>query len=189
MLKLDWGDAQVWMDTAVRLYRRNVSAAEPYQPQQPVYPRANELNVAAVCAGYAFELVFKVLVKARSGNPAAVHEPSEAYEQLVTLRPGDQKELDRIFATHEWNDPGELLDFLDKQLCDKNRKYWMRPPSGGAAHGVFSFGGRKSMDALKLLHMDIPALALKSINDRQYVYEDWPGLSERVVGLDRSPLT
>ena len=56
----------------------------------------NELNVAAVCAGYAFELLFKVLVKAgRDELPKAEHEPSVAYEHLTRE---DKVEIDRIIV-------------------------------------------------------------------------------------------
>ena len=131
MLKLDWGDAQIRMGMAEMLYLRNVGNPEEYPHRPTGYPRMNELNVAAVCAGYAFELLFKVLVKAgRDELPKAEHEPSKAYGDLT---PKDKVEIDRIIVEHEWNDPADLLAFLDKDLCDKNRKYWMRLPRGGEA--------------------------------------------------------
>ena len=136
----------------------------------------NELNVAAVCAGYAFELLFKVLVKAgRDELPKALHEPSVAYEHLTRE---DKVEIDRIIVDHGWNEPAELLGFLDKDLCDKDRKYWMRPPNGGDAKGVFHFCGRRGTDALKRLHRELSEVAIKRIDDRQ-VYEDWPGTELR----------
>ena len=131
MLKLDWGDAQVWMDTAVMLYARNATDPEKAQRRLPGYPWGNELNVAAVCAGYAFELIFKVLVKVRSGRPEPKHESSEAYRILRDIAPGDCDEIDRIVANHGWNNSSDLLKLLDEQFCDKDRKYWMRPPKGG----------------------------------------------------------
>ena len=64
MNKFAWGDAQVWMDMSVRLYNnaRDKKGAR--------YPKENELNVAYVCAGYAFELVFKILVDLSGTIPA-----------------------------------------------------------------------------------------------------------------------
>ena len=177
MLKLDWGDAQIWMGMAEMLYLRNVGNPEEYPRRPTGYPRMNELNVAAVCAGYAFELLFKVLVKAgRDELPKAEHEPSKAYGDLT---PKDKVEIDRIIVEHGWNDPADLLAFLDKDLCDKNRKYWMRLPRGGEAKGVFNFGGRKGMDALKRLHRELSEFAIERIDDRQDVYEDWPGTELR----------
>ena len=174
MLKLDWGDSQVWMDTAENLYLQNVGSPEEFFQQPLGYPGGNELNVAAVCAGYAFELIFKVLVKAGGNQPKAKHEPSVAYKQLTAE---DRVKVDRIVVKHGWNDSNELLTYLDEYLCNKDRKYWMRPPSGGEARGVFSFGGRIGMDALKKLHQELSALAKQRIDDQQ-VHEMWPGTDQ-----------
>lgn len=170
MLKLDWGDAQVWMDTAEALYacaRDNSSRA-----RIAGYPQTNELNVAVVCAGYAFELIFKVLVRAADELPAAVHQPSKAYAKL---QQEDKAEVDRIVGQHGWKNSADLLAFLDEQLCHKYRKYWMRPPRGGQANAAFSVGGRKGIDALKKLHKDLSELAIKRIQENARVYEHWPG--------------
>lgn len=172
MLKLAWGDAQVWMDTAEVLYLQAVENLRE-SPRRPIgYPAVNQWNIAAVCAGYAFELMFKVLAKAGGGDPKAEHEPSEAYKHLA---PDDKVEIDRIIVDHGWNKVTELLTFLDKDLCDKDRKYWMVPPKGGPAKGVFHSGGRRGMDALKRLHRELSEFAIRRIDDRQEVYEDWPG--------------
>ena len=178
MLKLDWGDAQVWMDIATTLYMRNAPNPEMLPRRTTAYPRANELNVAAVCTGYAFEFIFKVLVKAGGGQPEGVHKPSEAYRKLVELAPGECDEIGRIATDHGWSDANELLAYLDEHLCDPNRKYWMqpRPPKDGPARGVFHFGGRRGIDALERLHKALSALALKRINERPDGSEEvWPG--------------
>ena len=176
MLKLDWGDAQVWMDTAVLLYSRSTPTSDDFVRAIPAYPWGNELNVAAVCAGYAFELLFKVLVRARGGQPEPQHEPSVAFRMLAKLARGDCEQIARIVTQHGWTDTEELLRYLDTHLCDKNRKYWMKPPKGGRARGIFNFVGRKRLDALKRLHEDLSQFALKRINERQDVFEDWPGI-------------
>lgn len=173
MLKLDLGDARVWMDTAEVLYLRNVGNPSESRRRRIGYPHANELNVAAVCAGYAFELLFKVLARAGGGEPKAKHEPSAAYSHF---KPTDRSEVDRILAQHGWNQPDELLEFLDKNLCDKDRKYWMRPRGGGDAKGTFYFSGRKTMDALNRLHEELSRFAIKQIGANPKVHEDWPGL-------------
>lgn len=176
MLKLDWGDAQIWMDTAEILYLRNVGDSKELSDiRMSGYPHGNELNVAAVCAGYAFELIFKVLVKAGGNQPKARHEPSVAYKHLTEK---DRIEVDRIIVSHGWNDSRELLSYLDEKLCHRDRKYWMRTPSGGDARVVFSFGGRKGMDALKRLHQELSELAIRRISDQQ-VYEIWSGTDQR----------
>ena len=121
------------MDTAEMLHTRNASDPEEVQRRRPGYPWGNELNVAAVCAGYAFELIFKVMVRVRGGQPEPKHEPSEAYRKLAELAPGDCTEVKRIITSHGWKDASEFLTYLDEHLCDKDRKYWMKPPKGGAA--------------------------------------------------------
>ena len=163
MLKLDWGDAQVWMDTAEMLYLRNVENPQGSLPRTD-YPGTNELNVANVCAGYAFELIFKVLVRAGGKQPEPVHEPSAAYELLTKE---DRAAVDQIILEHKWNDSIEFLAYLDEYLCHGDRKYWMRPPKGGDVEVVFSFGGRKGMDALKKLHKELSNFAIERIEDNQ----------------------
>ena len=171
MLKLDWGDAQVWMDLAATLYFRNVPNARELLPRPIGYPRGNELNVAAVAAGYAFEIIFKVLVSVGGNQPEPKHDPSAAYKRL---HPTDRGEVDRIITRHGWHSTKDLLAFLDADLCHRDRKYWMRPPTGGPAHGAFNLEGPKSIGALKKLHRDISELALDRINERD-VDERWPG--------------
>ena len=135
------------------------------------YPHTNELNVAAVCAGYAFELIYKVLVKVGGKEPKATHLPSDAHKKLAEQ---DRIEVERIINSHGWKDKDEFLTYLNEQLCDKDRKYWMISPKGeGPARGEFHFGGRKGIDALKRLHEDISTFTMKRIN--AVCDEDWPG--------------
>ena len=176
MLKVDWGDAQVWMDTAETLYVRNARNPGEFLPRAG-YPHTNELNVANVCAGYAFELIFKVLVRAGDNEPESVHKPSIAYERLT---PEDRIVVDRIIASHGWNDSIEFLAYLDEYLCHGDRKYWMRPPKGGNAKVVFNSGGRKSMDALKKLHKELSDFAIKRIEENPKDHEIWPGVGQRI---------
>ena len=176
MLKLDWGDAQIWMETAEMLYQRNVENPGKFSLRAG-YPRMNELNVATVCAGYAFELIFKVLARVGHNQPEPVHEPSAAYERLTQE---DRDAVDRIIASQGWNDPVEFLAYLDEYLCHRDRKYWMRPKSGGNVQGMFHFGGRKGMDALKRLHKELSDFAIKRIEENPQVHEDWPGIDQRI---------
>ena len=57
------GDAQVWMELADMLHRKNKILREGEQ--------LNSLSVANVCAGYAFEFVFKVLASGGSDHGAS----------------------------------------------------------------------------------------------------------------------
>ena len=177
MLKTNLGDALIWMETAETLYLRNVWNPKEFPSKPAGYPHINELNVAAVCAGYAFELVLKVLVEAGEGKPKPKHDASIAYQQLI---PGDREDVDRIITKHGWDDPDEFLAYLDEHFCHKDRKYWMISPKGGKSRGVFGIGGRKGMDALRKVHKELSALALKRINNSSLTYEDWPGIDQQI---------
>jgi len=173
MLKVDLGEAQIWMHVAADLHLQ--SADDSLAGAN--YPQTNQLNVAHVCAGFAFELLFKVLARAGGGDPPAVHRPSEAFETIKQL-PDDRlvDSIGKIFSQHGWRDTEELLTFLD-DLCDTNRKYWGLPRSGmGGRHAEFGVGGRKAGDALRKMHQDLSRLALRSIDANTGVMEDWGGI-------------
>ena len=176
MLKLDWGDAQVWMNIAEELYLRNAKAPEDFLRTASGFPHTNEMNVAAVCAGYAFELIYKVLVRIAGGKPDAKHSPRSAHKKLKELNDREVgAEVDRIIAHHGWDEHDHLLEYLD-DLCHGDRKYWMRPKDGGK-RGVttMSVGGRKGCDALKRLHEDLSRFAMKRIESNSDIHERWPG--------------
>ena len=180
MLKLDWGDAQAWMSVAVKLYSSKSAKSTARIARNRVvpdrYPRENALNVAYVCAGYAFELVFKVLVKLSGNNPKGKHQPSKAYKDIA---PKYRSEVEKIVLEHGWPDISSFLKFLDEHLCDPDRKYWGRPLSGGPAQATFHTGGIKGMDELSRLHEKFSNFVLDAINTDQNVEELW-AVSNRV---------
>lgn len=171
MLKVDWGDAQVWMSTAAELYcseRARNNARNRLAPDR--YPKENELNVAYVCAGYAFELIFKILVKLSGNRPKPKHEPGIAYGNIS---PKYCIEVEKIALEHGWVDINSFLEFLDDVLCHRDRKYWGQPPGGGPAHAKFHFGGMKGIDELSRLHEKLSNFALDAINTDLDVEEIW----------------
>ena len=174
MLKLDWGDSQVWMTVAVQLHSNTRTAHRSRSPHHASpsyrYPKENELNVAYVCAGYAFELLFKLLVKLSGKQPIPKHEPSVAFGDISHKY---RDEIEQIAQRNGWRDTNELLKFLDDSLCNTDRKYWGRSPKGGDAHVVFHVGGRRSMSALCQLHEKLSDFALDAINDDLNVEEIW----------------
>ena len=164
MNKLAWGDAQVWMDTSVRLHN-NAGEIDGAR-----YPKENELNVAYVCAGYAFELVFKILVELSGSIPAPKHEPSVAFGKMAGKY---RTEVKRIVINHGWKDIGPFLYHLDNNLCHKDRKYWMRPPRGGPASGSFQLGGIRGIISLSQLHGALSNFILEAIESDSDVHEVW----------------
>ena len=178
MLKLDLGDAAIWMRTAEDLYLQSAQRAQA----EAGFPQTNQLNVACVCAGYAFELLFKVLVRAGGGKPAAKHAPSEAYEMMKELPDkGVESSVDQILGQHGWEDPEVFLGFLD-DLCKVERKYWGLPPSGhGSRSSTFHIGGSKAFDALRRSHQALSGLALRKIESNCGFEEIWPGLRQHRI--------
>lgn len=169
MLKLDWGDSQVWMTAAVELHN-NATGAPDSRNRLEVsrYPKENELNVACVCAGYAFELIFKVLVKLNKKQPKPVHKPSVAYRDILPIY---RTEVERIAKLHGWIDITNFLQFLDESLCQTDRKYWGQPPGGGQARATFHLAGIKSINALYKLHVEFSNFVLDAINRDLDVHE------------------
>ena len=178
MLKLDLGDAAIWMETAEDLYVQSARTAQA----EAGFPQTNQLNVACVCAGYAFELLFKVLVRAGGGKPAAEHAPSKAYEMMKELPDkGLGNSVDEILGQHGWVDPEVFLGFLN-DLCKVERKYWGLPPSGrGSRSSTFHIGGRKAFDALRRLHQALSNFALFTIESNNGFEEIWPGLRQHNI--------
>lgn len=97
MLKTNLGDALIWMKTAEMLYLKGTENLKEYRGERTCYPHVNELNVAAVCAGYAFEFMLKVLVEADEETPKYKHEASVTYQQLIQE---DRKDVDQTIAKH-----------------------------------------------------------------------------------------
>ena len=173
MLKAYLGDAKVWMTLAYELHQRNVQDTETAFRNLRGFPEMNEMNVAAVCAGYAFELLFKVMVMADFKEPRAKHEPSVAYRNLNATV---QRQVDAIATKYGWQRTEDLLDYLDNTLCKPARKYWMRPVGGGPTHSRVVLEGRTSIDALSKVHHDLAELASVRIAGLSGE-EIWPGLT------------
>ena len=167
MLKLDWGDSQAWMTVAAELHN-NTHSRLGQLPRR--YPKENEFNVACVCAGYAFELIFKVLVKLGGKTPKPEHEPSKAYKDIPS---NYCVEVKRIVLAHDWKDVDSFLKFLDMDLCNTDKKYWGQPPSGGTAKATFYLAGKRSINALYKLHVELSDFALDAINNDLGVEEVW----------------
>lgn len=171
MLKLDWGESQVWMVIAAETHNKEHREQDSLgNSVRHRYPKENELNVAYVCAGFAFEIIFKVLVKLSGKAPKPKHEPSIAWKDICEKYCTD---VERLIVSHGWTDITVFLQFLDQHLCNKDRKYWMRSPSGGPAAGTFSIGGPRGINALWQLHEELSNYVLAKINADHNVHEIW----------------
>lgn len=184
MMKQAWGDSQVWMQTAIGLFE---ASDMPIARRNIGYPGTNQLNVAYVCTAYAFEFIFKALVKAAGDTPPGDHEIHKIYNELTK---DDRAEVKRLFAEHGYAKPGALLDALDAHYTHGDRKYWMEPkPSNREGQEqteketkslplTFHFGGKASIPDLARLHGDLSELARERITTQERLDEIWPGFPE-----------
>ena len=169
MIKAYIGDAKVWMRVALELHGPNAKAFAEGKLGLRVYPHANQLNVAAVCAGYAFELVIKALIRGGLKEPTDGHMPRDVLKQMS---PCLQNRVRSMIVAHGWVRPDHFICFLREDFCHKDRKYWNRPKEGGPAKGQAIFEGPHSIPGLAPLFADLAELAL-GLADQ----EDWPGLA------------
>lgn len=112
-------EAQVWMDTAVRL---------DYESNLQVENRGfdlNKQNVAHVCTGLAFELAYKSLIIADFKPIKKTHYVKKLHGMLKT----ETKKIVEGYITHAgWEDSTSLLNYLDETMTHPSRKYWMDDP-------------------------------------------------------------
>ena len=158
-----YGDAVVWMAQASELHGQ--LSGDLYGEE------ANKANVAAVCAGLAFELIFKVLVRAGGKEPHDVlHKPSRAFAMLDREA---QHAVERAALKHGWSSVTTLLDYLDDDLCTPQRRYWWRPLQGGSATSRYPLQGPRTIPGLHGLHKDLCDLARQQMPTN----EDWSPFS------------
>ncbi len=150
-LRIYSGDARVWMSIAAELYERNMKAL-PIRLDRS--PQANEINVANVCLGFAFELAYKALFEVSKEKPhKATHRLREMHENLD--RPVKDA-VERIITKYGWNDIDEFLDHFDKELRHEDSRYWKRPrpPATGVAKVQF-WHGYTGTDTLAIVHNEL----------------------------------
>ena len=113
------GEAQVWMDTAVRL---------DYESNLHVKNRGfdlNKQNVAHVCTGLAFELAYKSLIIADSKSIKRTHSIKELHGML---KEETRRIVEGYITEAGSEDSAALLKYLDKTMTHPDRKYWMNNP-------------------------------------------------------------
>lgn len=152
------GDSQVWMQIAVERAR---SAEHGFRGANH-----NELNVAHVCTGLAFELAMKALAKSEGRNVVVTHEATTIYRSLSQ---DSQSRIERGAAT----DIDGLLEYLDRRMCHPDRKYWMMDRRGH--HRATGFSRSPGIPTLATLHAKIIDIAGEN------TFENWQtGLHVRI---------
>lgn len=152
------GDSQVWMRIAVERARsadHGLGGANH-----------NELNVAHVCTGLAFELAMKALAKSEGRSVVLKHEATKIYRSL------SQHSRTRIEQAAETDLDG-LLRYLDREMCHPDRKYWMMDRRG--RHQATGFSLSPAIPTLAALHAKIIDIA------GEITFENWQeGLQVRI---------
>ena len=152
------GDSQVWMQIATERAR---SAGRGFRGANH-----NELNVAHVCTGLAFELAMKTLAIAEGRSVVPTHEATKIYRSL------SQDSRTRIERAAETDIDG-LLQYLDREMCHPDRKYWMMDRRG--RHQGTGFFLSPEIPTLAALHAKIIDIAGEN------TFENWQvGLRLRI---------
>ena len=159
------GEAQVWMDTAVRL------DAESNRPQKNGNHDRNKLNVAHVCTGLAFELAYKSLLVAEFKPLERTHSVEELHEKLEEET---QEIVEGYIKRAGWKDSTSLLKYLDERMTHSDRKYWMENPwkKGGAGVGFAISAKNMTIPELAPILRDLVILASEKMKKaHKYLYD------------------
>lgn len=172
------GDSQVWADTAVMLDKRGRTGSGAIAPNA----NHNELNVAHVCMGLAFELALKALAVSEGRQSSNKHRAGVNYRNLS--QPSQDKVAHAI-NLHTGMTIKGYLEYLDERMCHPDRKYWMVDKSGTAGGTGFASIPALSIPAAARIHSDIADLVGHN------TYRNWqrgvPG--RRALSTGRSPST
>ena len=119
------GDSQVWANTAVILDKRG--RARP--GESIMNADHNQLNVAHVSMGLAFELVLKALAVSEGRRFSGKHEAQINYG---VLSQSSRDKVAQAIKNHSGISVKDYLEYLDERMCHPDRKYWMVDKSGAA---------------------------------------------------------
>ena len=131
-------------------------------------PSANELNVAYVCTGIAFELVYKDLVQVSGKIPISSHRIRDVHEQLER---DTRRKVERVILAHCWKNIDEFLNYFDDTLRHEARRYWMIPKKRETPEFVSKHHlslGYNGIDNLARLHHELAVIhetTLTAISD------------------------
>lgn len=125
------GDSQVWANTAVMLYERGRSKLG----ESVLNADHNQLNVAHVSMGLAFELALKALAVSEGRRFSGSHDARINYD---ALSPSSRDKIAQAIKDHSGMSVQRYLEYLDERMCHPDRKYWMVEKSGAAGGTGFS---------------------------------------------------
>ena len=160
------GDSQVWANTAVMLNEHGRS--KPGEGK--VNADLNQLNVAHVSMGLAFELVLKALAVSEGRRLSGKHE---ALANYLALSPSSQDRVAQAIKDHtglEAEGSMGYLEYLDERMCHPDRKYSM-VDKRGSGHRI----GFINPNANTTLSIPVAAKIHGQIADmvRENAFQNW----------------
>lgn len=159
-------EAQVWMNTAVRLDH------ESDPPEKDGHTDHNKLNVAHVCTGLAFELAYKSLLVAEFQSLEKTHSVEKLHKMLKEETQGI---VEGYIKESGWKDSAHLLNYLDQRMTHSDRKYWMENPwkVGGAGVSFAIVGINTIPELASILYklVDLGAQNLDKASKHLYAIE------------------
>ena len=161
------GDSQAWANTAVMLDERGRS-----RPGESVLDADhNQLNVAHVSMGLAYELALKALAVSEGRRFSGSHDARINYD---ALSPSSQDMIAQAIKDHSGMSVQLYLEYLNERMCHPDWKYWMVEKSGAA--------GGTSFSEIPVLGISVGARIHREIADMvgQNTFLDWQR-GQRVV--------
>ena len=160
------GDSQVWANTALMLNERGRSKPD----EGIVNENLNQLNVAHVSMGMAFELVLKALAVSEGRRFSGKHEALVNYGALSQSSRNKVAQAIKDHSGMEAEGPMGYLEYLDERMCHPDRKYSMVDKRGSGP-----FIGFINPNATSSLNIPIAAKIHGEIADMvgQNAFRDW----------------
>ena len=153
-------DSQIWASTAVMLEERG----RPKRGESIVNADHNQLNVAHVSMGLAFELALKALAVSEGRGFCGKHEALINYGALSR---SSQEKIAQAITTHSGMLVQDYLEYLDERMCHPDRKYWMVSKSGAAGGTGFAYIPALGIPVAAKIHREIADMV------GQNTFRDW----------------
>ena len=142
-----------WRQSGLGEYSSDAGKARSRQPGESILNSDhNQLNVAHVSMGLAFELVLKALAVSEGHGFNAKHE---ALTNYGALSPSSQAKVAQAIKNNsgmETEGPMGSLEYLDERMGHPDRKYWMVTKSGAT-------GGTGFINPSAIPSLSIPVAA------------------------------
>ena len=183
-------DSHAWMATALQKDRESGRAEQAFELNHHV------LNIAMVSAGFAIELVYKVLAEAEGGPIVKKHEIAKLHNAIPSLE--TKRAIEVFLKELGWRNTKDWLEFMDSNISHSTRRYWNHDPDKESQSGLnFTTGiDIMTVPSIAKVHVRLSDMA------RQRIWQNWESaplvdierergrglVPEPVYGASRGPL-